>query len=72
MIIALTALVLVCSEMMALEPAEARASGKATPISPTYVSTVKPACKLQAPKTPLASDSQSSCQARPRETSAPR
>ena len=70
--IALIVLVLTCSEMMALEHAEARASGKATPISPTYVSTAKPACKIQAPKAPLASNSQSSCQSRPRETSTPR
>ena len=67
--IALTVLVLTCSEMMALEPTEARSGGKSTPISPTYVPTAKPACKIQAPKAPLASNSKSNCQTHPRETS---
>ena len=70
--IVLTVLVIAFSEMMSLEHAEARGSGKATPISPTYVSTTKPACKIQAPTAPLASNSKSSCQPRARETSVPR
>jgi len=68
--ISLTVLILTCFEIMFLGQADARASGRATPISPTYVSIPKDACKTQAPKAP--SKSASGCWTRPREGSPPR
>jgi hypothetical protein len=67
--IPLTALVLAGFEILVLEQADARAGGKATPISPPYVSIAEGACKTWAPKARLASERQSDCRTLPHEVS---
>ena len=67
--IPLTVLVLAGFEILALEHADARASGKATPISPPYASIAEGACKTWAPKARLASERQSDCRTLPHEVS---
>lgn len=67
--ILLTALLPACFAILGSEQADARASGKATPISPPYVSIAEGACKTWAPKARLASERQTDCRTLPHEVS---